>query len=945
MVAISTVLDSFETLTNWSLFTAGDASIVNGRAIFATAAGDHGIGGPGAGGTYTVDVLTFEWVPDPANTARTYNFYIEEQVNGNGVSLQKTGTTLSFDRYTGVGSTNVASVTYSAANHRFMMIEVTGGNWIVSASPNGRPGTYVAVSGFSVSTTTVGWDGQGLGLNSGTYVSGTGTGAAYEFDNYNIDTPQYKATGVAQNPAAGAAAAVAWPTHSVDDVALLLVESCGGEAVTLSSAQGFTALPDSPSATGTTTNGTRVSAWWHRATSTSMTGPTVADPGDHWHGVILTFNMVTGTGNPYDDTNAAVKATASTSMTMPEVITTVADSLVVQIAARDNDSAAAAGSAYTNANLGNLQERYDAGTTIGNGGGLIVITGDKASVGATGTTSATVTSSINAYLSLNLAPGIALSTAALPQAAVTVTANSLSRLGQYNLGTTSVPVTASPLGSTRTLNQASLAIAANALSRLGAYNLGTASVGITANNLSRLGQYNLGTATVGLTAYGLTVGTSASTASLGIASIGLTANALSGSRNLGTATLTALANALTTSANRSLGTALLAITGLDLNSVELGAEPFGQTRTLPQASVGITASPLTYGGQGLLPQGSVAIAANLLASTRQTGTATIALTANQLALAAQLASASVGISAFSFSEALNLIAATVGINANNLNNLSPVPTANVGTVANNFSSGRQLSQASIAVLAQNLALTGSFNLGTANVGISAFGLLNQTTGNAFLQPASVSVNAGNLAVSLSAGLSASVGVSAAALARAAALSSPSVATTAANLSQLRSATLGLASVVATAYNLSTLSAGSAPLGTANVAITAFALSNTLLLSTGLASVSIAALPITYVDSPVSSVASVGTVATKLASTRQTVAALIDITAYGLGSSRPATLGTASVSLTAYSLSTEVGTTRGQTSTRPGMVGIKTAGGVLGTRTPSAIVAISTKPGG
>jgi hypothetical protein len=408
MAGVSTFSDAFENLTSWSQFVGGDVSIVDGRAVFVTTAGDHGMGGPGAGGTYDLDSISFESVPDPANTARSYHLYAEQNGGTNGVDLYKTGTSLTFERYDNIGPTNVASVTYSAAAHRWLKVALVGGYFTVYASPNGRPGTYTPVAGMSVSTTAVGWDGTAL--NSGFYVSDGGAGAggaAWSIDNYNVSTPQYKATGTAQNPAAGGAASVAWPTHDIDDVALLLIESCGGEAVTLSNAQGFTSLPDSPSATGTTTNGTRVTAWWHRATSTAMSAPAVNDPGDHWHGVILTFNLCIGTGNPYDDTNAAVKAAASTAMSMPEVITTVANTLVIQIAARDNDAATAAGSGYTNANLGNLQERYDAGTTIGNGGGLIVITGDKASIGATGTTSATVVSSINAYLSLNLCPGVA----------------------------------------------------------------------------------------------------------------------------------------------------------------------------------------------------------------------------------------------------------------------------------------------------------------------------------------------------------------------------------------------------------------------------------------------------------------------------------------------------------------------------------------------------------
>ena len=55
-----------------------------------------------------------------------------------------------------------------------------------------------------------------------------------------------------------------------------------------------------------------------------------------------------------------VKTAASTSVTVTGVTTTVADTLIVQAASRDTDSAAAAFSAQTNANL--------TGITDGNGG-------------------------------------------------------------------------------------------------------------------------------------------------------------------------------------------------------------------------------------------------------------------------------------------------------------------------------------------------------------------------------------------------------------------------------------------------------------------------------------------------------------------------------------------------------------------------------------------------
>lgn len=214
--------------------------------------------------------------------------------------------------------------------------------------------------------------------------------------------PVFQAAGVAVT--ATGAVSPAWPIHEIDDVALLFVESSGGEAATLSTPAGFVAVANSPQATGAGTAGTRLTVFWARATSTTMAAPTVADPGDHVYAQIITYRGVINTGNPWDVTGGGVKAAASTTVTVAGITTTVPDTLIVQAVARDNDSNAAAFSAQTNANLVNIVERSDAGTASGNGGGFAVWDGVKALAGATGNTTSTVTSSINAFLSIALVP-------------------------------------------------------------------------------------------------------------------------------------------------------------------------------------------------------------------------------------------------------------------------------------------------------------------------------------------------------------------------------------------------------------------------------------------------------------------------------------------------------------------------------------------------------------
>lgn len=206
----------------------------------------------------------------------------------------------------------------------------------------------------------------------------------------------------------------AWPAHEINDVALLFVESAGGQAATLSTPAGFVAVANSPQATGAGAAGTRITVFWARATSTAMASPTVADPGDHVYARILTYRGVFASGNPWDVTGGGVKAAASGTVTVTGVTTTVANTLIVQAVARDNDNAGAAFSAQTNGNLTGIAERSDAGTTQGNGGGIGVWDGVKATAGGTGNTTANVTNSINAFLTIALRPATSALTITRP---------------------------------------------------------------------------------------------------------------------------------------------------------------------------------------------------------------------------------------------------------------------------------------------------------------------------------------------------------------------------------------------------------------------------------------------------------------------------------------------------------------------------------------------------
>jgi MSHA biogenesis protein MshQ len=222
--------------------------------------------------------------------------------------------------------------------------------------------------------------------------------------------------GIAATPAApafqAAGAAVsatgnvtpAWPAHAAGDVALLFIESTGGQAANLSVPAGFVAVANSPQNTGGGATGTRLTVYWARATSAAMPSPTVADPGNHVYAQILTYRGVIASGNPWDVTAGGVKAGTSGTVSVTGVTTTVLNTRVVQAVARDNDSAAAAFSGQASANLTGITERSDAGTTQGNGGGIGIWDGLMAAAAATGNTTANVTNSVNAFLTIALRP-------------------------------------------------------------------------------------------------------------------------------------------------------------------------------------------------------------------------------------------------------------------------------------------------------------------------------------------------------------------------------------------------------------------------------------------------------------------------------------------------------------------------------------------------------------
>lgn len=191
---------------------------------------------------------------------------------------------------------------------------------------------------------------------------------------------------------------VPWPVgHASGQFGLLLVSVA---TETVSTPAGWTPLPLS----GVSANGARLFAYYRLATSGAEGNVTI--PGvavNYAWGVIVTFSGVHAT-SPIHRIAAYGTPAGSTSGNFPAIRTEAPDVLIVNAASWNADNAGPISSGETNADLGSLTERYDAGTTTGNGGGIIVITGTKAAQGDVGQTAVTLVSSTLAAMTIALAP-------------------------------------------------------------------------------------------------------------------------------------------------------------------------------------------------------------------------------------------------------------------------------------------------------------------------------------------------------------------------------------------------------------------------------------------------------------------------------------------------------------------------------------------------------------
>ena len=184
---------------------------------------------------------------------------------------------------------------------------------------------------------------------------------------------------------------ISWPSHQSGDIAFLSIETANQPLTVLA---GWNYIGSVSASTLTA-----LSVFWKRATSSSMPSTTIADVGDHSVSVMTVYRGVSTGTFPYDvsvGVLSASKATASTTTTLPTIVTTKPNSMPWWAMVNPLDSSANDWIAISSSTMGDLAAYVAAqGTTSGNGGQVMVAHPPPlATAGSsTGTTTATLQSS------------------------------------------------------------------------------------------------------------------------------------------------------------------------------------------------------------------------------------------------------------------------------------------------------------------------------------------------------------------------------------------------------------------------------------------------------------------------------------------------------------------------------------------------------------------------
>ena len=176
-------------------------------------------------------------------------------------------------------------------------------------------------------------------------------------------------------------------THAADDILILVLQSSNDSQVTAPA--GYANLgPQNGFGAAATALSSKLSIFWKRDGG-SESAPTIPDTGNHTYGMMFAVRGCLTVGDPFTLQDQNWKFTASTSGTSPVSVTTVDNTLVVDIFAGNVSNAGAEGSSLANTDLASVTEQFDDGTTDGTGGFIYVASGVDATAGEVKATTVT----------------------------------------------------------------------------------------------------------------------------------------------------------------------------------------------------------------------------------------------------------------------------------------------------------------------------------------------------------------------------------------------------------------------------------------------------------------------------------------------------------------------------------------------------------------------------
>lgn len=216
--------------------------------------------------------------------------------------------------------------------------------------------------------------------------------------------PAWRSVGTAASVTTAAAVPGMPAGHTLDDILITAVEADASDSIGTDA--------DYPHITGSplVASSTAMGVGWKRHDG-SEAGPSWPGVSNHQHAICFAISGAITTGTPFDILSTGIIAADSGTITIPGGTTLVNETLVVFIASRSNDSAAADFSAEACASLVSITEAYDAGTTLAGGGGLGVWYGEKAVAGAVGDLTFTAASlASRAYMVLGFRPPVGAAT-------------------------------------------------------------------------------------------------------------------------------------------------------------------------------------------------------------------------------------------------------------------------------------------------------------------------------------------------------------------------------------------------------------------------------------------------------------------------------------------------------------------------------------------------------